>query len=281
MSAGARRLIFFGFVFVFIVLAPLLIFWSVGYRPVSLFSWEKAGAVYVYASQPDTSIYFDGEKVHETGFFQRGIYLGDVAPGTHTIVVAKEGYWPWQKNVTATNGLVEEAISFLIPRAPEGTLIFPRTDEQIATTDRPPNNVEYIETLELFAEYATSTEPAFGVMATSSRERVVLAAEEDGLIARWNKEEASEPPRVFCDITPCRDEISVFKGETQVRQADFFPGRENVAIIATGNGIYALDIDTRQPQNFQPIYKGTKPIFVLDGETLYIKDGELLFRIQL
>lgn len=289
LSRRARTITFWIFVTIFVIGAPLLILWSTGYRPVTLLSWEKSGAIYVYASQEGASIYLNEDEVHTTGFFQRGVFLSDITPGEHTVVVAKEGYWPWQKHVNVTNGIVEEAISFMIPRAPEGTVIFPRTDEQLATTDRPPNNLEYINIMEefasvatsTFASIATSTEPLSSVVATSSRERVLLVAQKGGLIAEFNEQGADDPPRVFCDITPCRSEIIVFEGDTSVRQADFYPGRENVAILATGNGVYALDIDPRPPQNFQPIYKGTRPAFLLDGETIYIKDGELLFRIQL
>ncbi|MBU1557615.1 PEGA domain-containing protein [Patescibacteria group bacterium] len=72
--------------------------------------------------------------------------------------------------------------------------------------------------------------------------------------------------------------IKEFKEE--IRASDFYKDRTDVIIVAVQNGIFALEIDNGFMPNFQPIYKGTEPTFVKNGNnSLYVKDGELLMEV--
>jgi len=62
---------------------------------------------------------------------------------------------------------------------------------------------------------------------------------------------------------------------------DFYKNREDVAIITSGDGVYALEIGSENIQNFQPIYKGKNPVFVKkDSSSIYILDNDNLMIVN-
>ena len=67
-----------------------------------------------------------------------------------------------------------------------------------------------------------------------------------------------------------------------IKQFDYFPGRSDVWIVLTSNGIYAVEIDNRSQRNIQTIYEGQDLNFKLvqDGR-LIIKQDSSLFEINL
>jgi len=69
-------------------------------------------------------------------------------------------------------------------------------------------------------------------------------------------------------------------GTEKVKYAEYFPGRTDVLIIAAGTKIFAVDAYLTNPRNYQPIFEGTEPTFVLGiNNSIYIKDGETLYHL--
>lgn len=66
-----------------------------------------------------------------------------------------------------------------------------------------------------------------------------------------------------------------------VSYADYAPGRTDVLLVATNDGIYAVGVEKGEHPNFQPVYKGVHPSFAKaqDG-ILYIKDGDAIFHVK-
>lgn len=66
-----------------------------------------------------------------------------------------------------------------------------------------------------------------------------------------------------------------------VSYADYAPGRTDVLLVATIDGIYAVGVEKSDHPNFQPIYKGENPSFVKTKDSaLYIKDGDTIFHVK-
>jgi len=59
----------------------------------------------------------------ETNLLQSGLFMQNLSQGTYSILVAKDGFWPWLKDLNVKEGLVTEARAFLIPQSPQGKLI--------------------------------------------------------------------------------------------------------------------------------------------------------------
>lgn len=80
------------------------------------------------------------------------------------------------------------------------------------------------------------------------------------------------------------DEIRPLVEATRIQgvtYADYAPGRTDVILLATKDGIYAVGVEKSDHPNFQPVYKSRNPSFAKakDG-TLYIKDDDTIFRAK-
>jgi len=107
-----------------------------------------------------------------------------------------------------------------------------------------------------------------------------LFQKDNKIFASWLKDE-DDIPNYFCRSGECEKTVLVFDSAVPIKSLAFYPNREDVVILAISSGVYAIEIDARKHQNFQPVYKGIDPSFVTEGNTLYIKDSENLFRIEL
>jgi len=90
-----------------------------------------------------------------------------------------------------------------------------------------------------------------------------------------------DTPYYFCDRRGCRDSIIV-STDTDINDYDYYPGRDDVLLIATANDIFAIEIDDRSRNNLQPVFKGDEdPEFKVVGSTLYVKDGDNILETQI
>ncbi|MEK7081447.1 MAG: PEGA domain-containing protein [Patescibacteria group bacterium] len=318
MPLKKRRFYFYVLSLVFFLAIPVLIFYESGYRLGDSFNFVKTGGIYIYSPESGSEIYLNGDKIEETGFFLKDFFVDDLKPGKYSVLISKEKFWPWAKNVTIKEGMVAEAIAFLIPKDPEGETVPKNIEEanpaetetsgKTATTKKKPEaNPEYLRILSLFEEEKINKEkvvksntlaknPADESPATSSPEKteeyiyekvsprgkVGLWREGNQILAKWLKSDRSLP-YYFCEGNNenCREIIAIFNSASVVRSLDFYPGRDDVVVIAVENGIFAIEIDSRKTQNFQPIYKGVDPYFIIDGNTFYVKDKDAIIKIKI
>lgn len=293
MSLRKRRAYFYLLVVVFFAAIPPIILYTNGYRLGPNFTLVETGGMYVYAPESGAQVYIDSKAARKANIFQRDWFLDDLTPRTYTVLIEKEGFWPWYKEVTVEEQKVAEAIAFLIPKDPEIELI-PRTIQVVAagaTTTRA--NAEFTELFSLFNEKTTKPDALLKTIATtsiatstiayekiSSRGRVGIIREDNRLIAYWLKR-PEDLPNFFCRSALCQSPIVAFSSVVPIRSFDFYPGRDDVLIVALQNGIFAVEIDARKIQNFQPIYKGDSPDFRLSDKGFIVKDGATIFRVTL
>ncbi len=298
-----RRFYFYVFSLIFFLVIPLLIFYESGYRLGDNFNFVKTGGVYIYSPESGSEIYLDGDKIEETGFFLKDFFVDDLKPGKYSVLISKEKFWPWAKNVTIEEGMVAEAIAFLIPKDPDGEIIPKNTEDGGAATGtankKPAVNPEYLKILSLFedekisvkeklvqknATSATSTEETAGGLyeKISPRGKVGLWREGNKIFAKWLKSDRTLP-YYFCEGNNenCKEIVIVFNSPSVIKSLDFYPGRDDVVVIAVENGIFAIEIDQRKIQNFQPIYKGVDPYFLVTDGVFYVKDKEVIIKINL
>jgi hypothetical protein len=84
------------------------------------------------------------------------------------------------------------------------------------------------------------------------------------------------------DTASTKPELSSLIAETKikdVRSADYYPGRTDVLLIAAQNGVFAVETGSTTPRNFEPVYQGKEPTFVLSGGSIIVKEGTTLYRI--
>jgi hypothetical protein len=152
--------------------------------------------------------------------------------GKHSVIVSKEGYWPWAQDIEIKKNETTELHPFVVP--------------QKVATDRVVRLA--------FSNGVTGIDPDYAKIAA-----------------------------LFENLT-VRDEIKPLAETTRIQNvsyADYAPGRTDVLLVATNDGVYAVGVEKSEHPNFQPVYKGENPLFVKASDnTLYIKDGDAIFHVK-
>jgi len=99
MNIRTRRIIMYSFILVFLILAPLVIFYASGYRfDFKRYKILKTGTLMVEAKDiKKADLYLNG-KLYEEKFDEK-MYIYNLLPGEYEVKMEKEGYYPWQKNI--------------------------------------------------------------------------------------------------------------------------------------------------------------------------------------
>jgi len=119
MTKKTRTILFSICVFLFLVSASVVVFYSQGYR----FDFEKkkitqTGAFYFKVLPRSAQIYFDGKLKKDTDFIFGSALIENLLPKTYNIQIKKEGYISWEKTLEIKEKQVTEAKNIvLIPES--------------------------------------------------------------------------------------------------------------------------------------------------------------------
>lgn len=120
MTKATRTILFFVITLLFFVAAPATIFYTQGYR----FDFEKkkvvqTGGIFIKALPKEAEVYLNGKFKKKTDFLFGQEFVGNLIPGNYNILVTKEGYVPWKKELQVQEKQLTTAnYIFLIPKDP-------------------------------------------------------------------------------------------------------------------------------------------------------------------
>lgn len=305
-------------VLLFLVTAPIILLYSLGYRLDDALSLQKTGGIFIHSNETESNVYVDGEFHKNSGFLVRNTLIQDLVPNReYKIEVRKDGHQSWVKNLFVYPSIVTEGRVLLLPNEFEKREILPFLDENdIATSTAPvkgakPDNVEYTNIVTLFA---SSTKPvakpvATTTVATSSPEQkskleiffdelaiknfellpnlIVDGKEvswlESGNIKLYWIDELESIPYYYCggEDRSCENKI-VLDWDKDIKRFEYLPGRDDVWVVLVNDGIFAVEVDGRTERNIQTIIKGKDLEFRLtQNDSLIVRDGSRYFEINL
>ncbi len=109
MTKKTRTILFSFFVFVFLIITPLVIFYSQGYRfDFGTRKIVQTGAFYFKVWPGSAEIHVDGKTMKKTDFFFGSTLWQNLIPKEYKVRIEKEGYQSWQKNLEVKEKLVTE-----------------------------------------------------------------------------------------------------------------------------------------------------------------------------
>jgi hypothetical protein len=117
MQKKLRTTIFGILAFIFLVAAPMILFYSEGYR----YDFQqnkilKTGGFYVKTSIPAAEVYIDQKYINKTSQFINFDFLAqNLLPKNHDIRIQKTGYHTWEKNLMVKEKMVAQANITLFP----------------------------------------------------------------------------------------------------------------------------------------------------------------------
>lgn len=100
MTKKTRLIILLICAALFIMVTPMIIFYSLGYR----FDFENkkvvaTGGIYVKANPLGTDIIIDTNTNKKTGIFSTYVFVQNLLPKQHSVLIKKEGYFDYQKTL--------------------------------------------------------------------------------------------------------------------------------------------------------------------------------------
>lgn len=254
-------------IFTFVVALFIVGFLSYsGYWFGDGFRIVKTGSIALLELQDGVSVFVDNRRHGYRDQTDPGsVVIKRTTPGVHSVLVAKDGFWPWLKDVQISKDTEITLTPFLVKRNPKGELVAKENGDLDAVEER----------------FALSALPDAENKQTSPDGLIAFWVHENSVMVEWFGS-SSDIPASFCDTQDCEVIQEVFSSLDPIKSAGFYRSRNDILILASANNIFAIEIDLRGTQNFQPIYKGTNPRFIADGtDFLIIKDEEFIFRITL
>lgn len=187
ISRQTRRLFFYTLFFIFILIAPILIALSYGYRlDFGTGVVEKRGGIFVKSKTTRLSIFLNGNFVKETSLFSGGALLPEVPPGTYLLRIEKQGFRPWSKTVGVEPALVTELRQvLLLPRTITSATSTDADLALVASAQPTAENFSVDGKNNLIQKTATSTKIIAGnIYAFSVIEDTIFFIDKNGFLAR-------------------------------------------------------------------------------------------------
>lgn len=130
LSKKQRIISFILMIFIFLIVCPLILAYSLGYRFDDTFSWIETGGIYLHANISNTEIYLAGKFIENNGVLLRNTLIQNLRSDTsYKMEVHKEGYHSWIKMLYVQPSLVTEGSLMMMPKDIEKKGIYPYQDE--------------------------------------------------------------------------------------------------------------------------------------------------------
>lgn len=115
MARRSKKLLFISLVAIFLVITPLIVFYSLGWR----FNWkeksiEQPGAFYFKVLPRSAQIYLNSKEKKNTDFLFGSVLIENLSAKNYNIEIKKQGYKEWKKNLEIENGKVTEAKNIIL-----------------------------------------------------------------------------------------------------------------------------------------------------------------------
>ncbi|HEY4478987.1 MAG TPA: hypothetical protein VI981_01350 [Candidatus Paceibacterota bacterium] len=273
-----RRFYLFFFTLLFLVAVPIIVPFAVGYRLDKNFKLVATGGIYVNGIARDSEVFLNGKRVKDSRFYDQGFFVQNLRPDTYFIIVARSGTWSWSKKLEVKEGKVTLAHAVQISQKPTVREVVPLLSAATSTRSSEYERVSALFNTESAITFlrATSSLPLGSEANPILKRKVSLWKKGSVLYAGWTGE-SENVPYFFC-ASECSARTPIFVRPYELGGIDFMPGRFDVALVKLEDGIYAIELDKRSEQNTIPLYmSATADYRVVNGETLYIKDGKKLF----
>jgi hypothetical protein len=181
---------------------------------------------------------------------------------TYSILVAKDGFWPWVKDVEVKKQTTFPLISWSLMQIPD--------IEKIET-----GSAEYYKMWKKIEDFKLPSE-----VNKLIKGNISVWVNNNQIFAEWNGEE-SEIPYYFCTKI-CDSRIVVLAATSNIESLAFFKERNDVLLFANADGVFVIEVNKLGTQNFQPIMRVNSPKFLTeDGYIVYIIENQEISRVTL
>jgi hypothetical protein len=280
---------------VFLIVIPVIILYSSGYRLSDEFKIVKTGGIFISNNESGASVLLNGKLKKSAGILDKNMLVQNVKPGNYTVKVDKEGYRQWIKYVKVQEQLVEVCFPLLVPSELKSEEI-PRylpvektdTKKKGAKRPKPELNDEYTDFIDLVKKTRNPSKSIFPTWNSKEiaalklgpmrklKGKVFLSNEKNKVYVRWTGKKDQLP---FFINTMSKK--LVYSPDKTITAMDFYPNRDDSFIVRFDDGsLHAVEIDTRfGNQNSYRIVKYCSS-FLVHYDMLFYFIGNRLYSID-
>lgn len=277
-----RQIFFILGVVLFFVIAPIFVFYSLGFRiNFKQQSVHSTGGIFIHAWTVNGNYILNGINRGSSSLLDRSQFFQGLPEGTYKLQMLRDGYTAWEKNISVIKEHVIDVSPFIIPFEPSTSEITKTIKDP--TTEKSITNPAYKEVADLFLDKKITIEIDTTVPENSiERHKMLLYPDGDTLYAQWLGEKEVAPGYFCLQVDICNPVIPVLESYDPKMHFDFYPGRNDIFIVNFTDGIYAIELDTRGGQNRELIYSGNDLNFRIDtSDKLFVKNKDHYYQIEL
>jgi hypothetical protein len=137
MTKRFRTILFYFLLVLFVLIAPLVILYSQGYRfDLETKKITQTGAFYFKVLPKSAEVYIGEKLKKKTDFLFGTAFIDNLLPKKYAIKIEKDGYYPWQKSLEVQEKTVTEAKNIvLIPKNPNFEILTKETEDFFFSPD--------------------------------------------------------------------------------------------------------------------------------------------------
>lgn len=142
MTKKIRTILTLVFLFLFLIITPVIVLYSQGYRfdfnpSIGRIKIIQTGGFYFKVNPSQVSVYLNEKFKKKTSIIFNAAFIKDLLPKSYRIQVKKDGYYTWEKKLEIKEKLVTEAKNIvLIPENPNFKLLEKDIDDFFLTPDK-------------------------------------------------------------------------------------------------------------------------------------------------
>ncbi|MBU1167038.1 PEGA domain-containing protein [Patescibacteria group bacterium] len=264
MKLWQRRVLLTCCIFIFVTIAPLLVFYATGYRfDLKNSEIRFVGMIDIASTPKDADIFLDDELIEKTPYQIRNLF-----PRSYTLKLQKEGYHNWEKNLPVESKQVtwvKNARLFLTNPPQKEVLEKPVQDfiplsqnEKVAYTIKNENHLPELWLFDLDSQdnkkLFTTALPEKPTEEAKEEKEASYNIELKDLVASDNsaallftlKEDDASPKYYYQSI---KNEESILLSDfiqRNINQIDFCPNEDQRILYLSDNSLYEFDIKEKQ-----------------------------------
>jgi len=280
---------------VFIIIIPVIIFYSFGYRISDNFKIVKTGGIFASNNEAGVSVLLNGKPKKASGLIDRNILVQNVKPGNYTVNVVKDGHRTWVKYIKVQEKMVEVCFPLLVPNEFKTEEIpkylpvkKPEPVKKNAKRPKPELNGDYTDAVKLFKEASKPEKSIFPLWNSKEiaalklgpvrklKDKIFVTVEGNKIYVKWLGKDEQLP---FFINTMSKK--LVYSPEKTIKAIEFYPKRNDSVLVQFDDGsLIGVEIDTRF--GYQNTYKILKYCdkFIVHYEMLFYFIGNKLYSID-
>lgn len=267
MTKKIRTILFFSCLFLFILIAPSAIFYSLGYR----FDFDsrkivQTGAFYFRVWPKNAQIYLDGRLKKKADFLFGSVFIDNLLPKKYLVEIKKEGYLSWKKTLEVKEKEVTESKNvFLIPENPKFESIDEKIEDFFFSPDgkkiifKKNGNLEFLDLEKNKKELIFEGNEISNLTFSQDSKRIFFKTGGKNLIFEFKR---GSIPLDFLE---------------KVEKISFNPKTEEKIFFLKGSNLFEANFKKREI-NFEPILKDLITYQVSDSNLFWISKNGFLFK---